>query len=489
MRIRRGTSRRQKLEEQGERYEKKEILVCYGAVFFLVLLCGAGLGLKPGYLLTAMGLCMLQVPRLYFHYKKTRLERKRFNDANAYMAQMIQSFSGNGKILVSLKETRDTFPEGMMRKTLTKAVCHIEQSCDMELSEGEALGFLCGQYDCERVRMLHDFLAKAESRGGSCEAEFGLLENIRRLWEKNALSYQNTVILARNLVSFEYLLLMLVCMFMLRQFPEELTISHLPLVQGLNAFLVVCFFLVFCWMDKKCGQNMLRDKRRMSQKEAGEKLKYIQEFYGKRAMLHHLPYVFGLSAISLVFSVLLGSKGILLLGVFASLLCLFAGHIRYFYTMQVIQSEIKAVFPGWLFDVLLLTQSENVSVALSKSIEKAPAVLRGDLKRLKKELEENPLSPDAFLCFLSEYRVAEVEGIMRKLYALSCGNGATHEVMNQIIDMNMTMLSEAESRRMKMKGDMYSLYYMLPTVPVMACMVGYGAALMVVIFRNIMTVI
>lgn len=484
-----GRSRRQQLEAQGERYERKEILLCYGAVLGTAILCGIGMGLSLGYLAAAAGICFLQAPRLYFHYKKARLERRRFQDVNAYMAQVVQSFAGNGKILTSLKETRDTFPIGRMRSTLTKAVSHIEQSCDMEMAEREALGFFYEEYDCERLRMLHDFLEKAESRGGSCGAEFGLLENIRRLWEKNARNYQNTVVLARNLVAFEYLLLMLVCMFMLRQFPVELSILKMPLVQGLNAFLVVCFFLVFCWMDKKCGRSMLRDARRMDDLHAEMKLTYLREFQGKKSLLRQLPFAVFVLALSLAWYGGGGGTGMLALGFAGSQLLLFAGKLRYFYTMQTIRSEMKAVFPGWLFDVLLLVQSENVAVALAKSIEKAPAVLKGELKRLQRELEENPLSPDAFLGFLAEYRLPEVAGIMRKLYALSRGTGAGGEVMNQVIDMNMTMMAEAENRRLRLRGDLFSLYYMLPTVPVMICMAGYGAALMVVIFQNIMTVI
>lgn len=485
----RGISRRQQLEAYGELCERKEILLCYGAVIGTAVLCGIGMSLSPGCLAAAAGICILQVPRLYFQYKKARLERRRFQDANAYMAQVAQSFAGNGKILMSLQETRDTFPAGRMRSTLTRAVSHIEQSCDMELAEREALGFFYEEYDCERIRMLHDFLEKAESRGGSCEAEFGLLENIRRLWEKNALNYQNTVVLARNLVAFEYLLLMLVCMFMLHQFPAELSIIHMPLVQGLNAFLVVCFFLVFCRMDKKCGRSMLRDARRMDDLHAGVKIKYVREFQGKKSLLRQLPFAAFVLALSLAWYGAEGGRGILAGGFAGSLLLLFAGKLRCFYTLQIIRSEIKAVFPGWLFDVLLLVQSENVSVALAKSIEKAPAVLKGELKKLQMELEENPLSPDAFLSFLAEYRLPEVAGIMRKLYALSRGTGAGGEVMNQIIDMNMSMLAEAENRRLRLKGDLFSLYYMLPTVPVMICMAGYGAALMVLIFQNIMTVI
>lgn len=485
----RGKRRRQLLEEQGERYEKREMLLCYTAVLLLAILGCVGMSLKPLCLCIALFLCLLQAPGVYFYFKKARLERKRFNDANAYMAQMAQSFAANGKVLASLKETRDTCWGGMLYKTLNKAVCHIEQSCDMELAEQEALGFLCMQYDCERVRMLHDFLLKAESRGGSCEAEFGLLENIRRMWEKNALRYQNTAVTARNLVSFEYLLLMWVCMFMLHQFPQELTILHLPLVQGLNTFLVVCFFWVFRRMDQKCGRSMLRDHRRMSETEAAAKLSYLGSFEGKRAVRRQLPFALGTLTFTLIWWMGLHSKTLLVLGLLVSALTLCGGQIRYWICLQVVRTEMQSVFPGWLFDVLLLTQSENVSVALLKSLEKAPVVLREDLKQMQRELTDNPLSSDAYLGFLAQYRVPEVEGIMRKLYALSCGSGACGEVMNQIIDMNMTMLSEDQSRRLKMKGDLFSLYYMLPTVPVMLCMAGYGAALMAVIFQNILTVI
>ena len=41
--------------------------------------------------------------------------------------------------------------------------------------------------------------------------------------------------------------------------------------------------------------------------------------------------------------------------------------------------SIKCAFPGWLMDIVLLLQSENVQVALQKSQEHVPPVLRRDL--------------------------------------------------------------------------------------------------------------
>ena len=449
-------SRRQMLIEEGERFLRWEAAVCYALVFVLTCICGFGLNLRWPYLLAALVFCILQAPRLHYHYKKAQCERKRFNEVNAYMAQMAQAFADSGKLLPALRETRETFPAGLMRRRLTEAIMHIEQAYDVELAEQEALNALQEHYDCERIRTLHEFLLTAESKGGSCAAEFGLLEKQRRIWEKNALKYQNTAVLTRNMVAFEYLLLMLVCMFMLHQFPEDLQILQLSLVQVLNAFLIVCFFLVFCKIDKKCGRSMLADPRRMTEAEARRKLSCVQGFQEKKSLWRKL--------------------------------CT-GGYIRYAYAMRDLRREIRAVFPCWLFDVLLLMQSENIPVALAKSEAQAPAVLKGALRELQGELEAHPASPEAFLGFLAEFRMTEVEGIMRKLYAMNCGTGTRREAMELVIDMNMTMLSEAETKRLRLRGDLYSLYYMLPTVPVMMCMAGYGIALMVVIFRTIITII
>lgn len=475
----------QELIAKGERFSRGELLVCCGAVLVLSFLLGICMQLEWSYLLAVGILCILQAPGMYFHYKKQIYEKKRFDHTNAYISHMTQAFTGNSKILLSLKETRNIFPRGNMHKILTKAVCHIEGARDVELAETEALGFIAEEYDCERVHTLHDFLLKAESRGGSCEEEFRLLESIRQIWEQTALKYKNTVFMARNLVTFEYFMLILVCIFMLYQFPEELNILHLPLVQILNMFLIICFFATFSRMNKKLSGSMLENGRRLEESQVHKKFACVREFQGEKEMLRHLPFALAELVFVLICFFWLKSSFLLAWGVGMFFLILFWGHIRYVISFQQIRSEVKRVFPGWLFDLLLLMQSENVSVALFKSVQKAPAVLQGELKQLQKELEENPMSPDAFLSFLAEFCMPEVESTMRKLYALGNGTGAEREVMNLIIDTSMTMLADAQKQKLRLKGDLFSLYYMLPTIPVMVCMAGYGIALMFLIFQNI----
>jgi hypothetical protein len=146
-------------------------------------------------------------------------------------------------------------------------------------------------------------------------------------------------------------------------------------------------------------------------------------------------------------------------------------------------------FPKWLFDILLLIQSENVTVAIFLSIPKAPPVLQKELKEMKAQLEDDPASAEVFLSFLEDYRISGVENIMRKLYSLNMGTGGNGEVMNVIIDSNLSMLAEGERKKIETKGQMVSIYYMIPMIPVMATMCGYGITLMVVIFRNVMSVL
>lgn len=454
-RLRKGRYRslRQELLEKGEQFSKKELLGCYCGVFLITILLGVGMKLGIWYLLAGTLLSVLQVPGIYINYRKRVYEKRRFDNANAYMAHMVQTFAENGKILQSLKETRDIFARGTMRQSLTKAISHIENAFDVELAEQEALGEITARYDCERIRTLHDFLLRAEQRGGSCAEEFRLLESIRQLWEQTVLKHNKALSMARNLVTFEYFLLVIVCIFMLYQFPKELAIIHLPLVQVLNTFLIVVFFFLFSRMDRKQSKGLLEDARRMSEQQAEKKLAYLRKFRKKSPLFQTI------------------------------------GYWRYMIVRWQVRTEIKQAFPCWLFDVLLLLQSENVSVALGKSAEKAPAILKGELKRLSRELEENPMSAEVFLSFLYEFQIPEVEGIMRKLYALSNGTGISQEVMNLIMNMNLSMLAETERQRLHMKGDLLSVYYMLPTLPIMICMVGYGVALMFVIFQNIMTII
>lgn len=443
-RARRPGQRWRELINQGERISRREIAVLYGMVCALCLSFGWGMRLRLPFAAAGTLLCLLQAPGIYYRYRKAEHERKRFVTVNSYLTQMTQSFGVSGKTLLALRETRDAFSPGEMRQLLNESLSQIEKSCDVALAQQEALQKIYRKYECERMRVLHDFMLRAEDRGGGFQEEFRLLENIRRLWEKARWSHRRNLIAIRNLVCLEYLLLVCVCIYILRQFPQELQILQLPLVQALNAFLIVCFFLVFFQMDRRLCASMLT--------EAGSG---------------------GRSAFAAIFGK--GRRR--------------RGPLFRMWEFRMTRAQICRDFPGWLFDLLLLLQKDTVPVALAGSLSNIPEVLKGPVTCLVERLREDPGSPEAYFSFLAEYRIPEMEGIMRQLYALSMGSGIRQEVMELMIETNMNLLSEAEQRRLRLRGELLSVSYMLPTLPVMLCMMGYGVALMYMIFQNIMSVI
>ena len=72
----------------------------------------------------------------------------------------------------------------------------------------------------------------------------------------------------------------------------------------------------------------------------------------------------------------------------------------------------------------LLLQSENVHMALKKSLVQVSGVMRADLERLIDEIEINPESSEPYYSFLEEFDVPEVHSTVGMLYSISQGSSA-----------------------------------------------------------------
>jgi hypothetical protein len=125
-----------------------------------------------------------------------------------------------------------------------------------------------------------------------------------------------------------------------------------------------------------------------------------------------------------------------------------------------IVKSIKCAFPVWLMDMILLLQSENVQVALQKSQENAPGILRYDLQRITDRLEIEPESSGPYHAFMQEFQIPEVHAAMSMLFSLSIGSsGQADRQIGQLIEQNLEMLDVVEKERMHDKcSGMYLLF-------------------------------
>ena len=111
-------------------------------------------------------------------------------------------------------------------------------------------------------------------------------------------------------------------------------------------------------------------------------------------------------------------------------------------------------------DIVLLLQSENVQVALQKSQEHVPPVLRRDLDILVGQLEMEPESVLPYHRFLKSFQIPEVHSAMSMLFSVSMGNsGRADRQIGELIDRNLEMLDVAEKGRLKnLSSGMYLLF-------------------------------
>ena len=125
-----------------------------------------------------------------------------------------------------------------------------------------------------------------------------------------------------------------------------------------------------------------------------------------------------------------------------------------------IQEYIKACFPEWLMQMSLLMQAENVQVAIFKSYDEAPAILKPALKEMIGRLRLDPNDKKAYTDFLSEFTLPEVRSTMKMLYSISEGKGG--EARGQIADIIRRNQEMSDKAKRQQNSDslagMYALF-------------------------------
>lgn len=485
----------EELKKLGESYDRKTTGLYYLVVLFVAVAFGFFFELGIFGILATVLAYFFFVPQLMYNQKKHAYEQRRFADINSYMHQMIQSFTRTKKIRSSLYETRNTFTSGKMHDVLVEAIDIIENDrlpknadeqmrSDPRAATKVALKLVEKHYGCEKLRILHDFLIKAEERGGECIEEFALLEKEREIWKAAVMKYHDNLKAQRNFGCGTYLFLMGVCIFLMNYMESVgICIMEESITQLVNMAMLILFIIFFVFMDKRLNTNLLKEPVVMSQKKVDTLYSYIQGFDSKKERRKYLSA--GILSCVVAAIVVITEPSFTRLFIAAAIVALgFNVHrIQLAYTVKVLKSEMEKEFPKWLFDMLLLLQRESVEGSIFLSTEKAPPILKGELQRISLALQSTPHSADIYMSFLADFGNQNVEETMRTLYSLAVGTGGEKQkVMGVIIDENIVHLARAEEQGMedKMSYSMFIEY--LPSLVATGVLMGYMVVIMSVAF-------
>ena len=148
-----------------------------------------------------------------------------------------------------------------------------------------------------------------------------------------------------------------------------------------------------------------------------------------------------------------------------TLVCLNQHRIGHRLMKKNLIADVKSAFPKWLMDLALLIQSENVQVAIQKSREHIPVILKEEVNTLVERLDVEPESSDPYHRFLDCLNLPEINAAMGMLYAVSIGNsGNCGSQIDELITKNLEMLDVADTARLKDKTAGMYLLFLAPVI-------------------------
>ena len=423
---------------------KSHILLMLGALVGISAV-GVLFRLKAFYFTVVVIAVVVTLPVLVLDMYKKMYEQKRFADVTSYMEQMLYSFQKTGKVVSALKETREVYAEGQMRRCIDDALLHMElgKPTGTEGILRESLQMIETCYGCTKLSMVHNLLGSTEEYGGEVEDSIVLtLEDIER-WKKRGyqLQAEKSKSHVDNIISIVVAtLLCAIALYVLDAMKQMFAVSstfdifQIPVIQVSSMLFILILLRIFVKSSRNLTDDWLQDIELHDStyilRSYDTVMNYDDGKAKKKSML--------LACVPLILAAILFLLGQRVPG----LLCLAVGaffmaqhRIGYHLAKKDVTEEMYLALPQWLLEMALLLQNNNVQVSIAKSLEGAPAVLSKELGLLIGRLEEQPGQLQAYTAFCSNFDLPEMTSCMKMLHAFSeNGTGNVSVQMNHLLE-------------------------------------------------------
>lgn len=474
----------QELAKYGYEYTPKKALFAYGMIVLMAAIWGLLYKLELPYIAAIGIIGLVFSPMVILQTMKGRYHTTMFSLANNYMEQFLYSFKRNGTVLNALLETATIFDEGIFHEVLERAIEHIQYTTDSEDPEREALDIVGEFFHCERIDAIHSFVIGAQRRGGDAGGSILLLAKNRAMWAERVMNLQKEFQIVKRNIMIALVATMLICILPLYLLGGDLDISSIPLCQTSAVVLIGICMLIYVKADKKLCRSWI--EKEVDSTGMGKKYLQVRDYdEAKEAKSSQKMAIIPVLLFTGAF-IYFKNIAVLVAGVVVVLFFLNQHKIGHSLAMKKVAREIEKQFPNWLMEVALLLQTDNVQMAIRKSMDSAPAVLVYALEDLIYQLEEDPNAIEPYHRFLKEYRNPDVQSAMKMLYALSSGNaGDVTKQVEELIDRNNAMMDKAEKLEQEDKIAGMKVYILLPSLLASFKLMVDMALLLVVFLQNL----
>lgn len=427
-----------------KRGEIKGSIIFYLAAEGLCMVLGILYRLTLPWMLAMGMLLLLFLPVWRKNHRRSRMEQKRLSDAQIYMEQLLYAFMRQGKLLSAITDVLVLFPEGSMHEVLTQAVTKIRYDYKEKDTTKEALELIESEYRNERLATIHRFLYKVEAIGGSFDGITTLLLQDLNGWRQRMDIYQKKCRRERYHIGIAIGTALTICMITNYLLPKQVDISGNTLRMASTVFMVGILLFIYTKADKRLAVNWLEEGWSAQNGHFADKYReyfaYQEQAEQKKSFLMALVPMCGA-----VMAFLFGKSLVAVLCVLLMVFFLYQHKIGHSLAGKKLTREIEKAFPHWLMELSLLLQTDNVQVAISKTLPHVPEVLQPALEEFLRQLEKEPESAKPYLDFLKEFSNPQIQAAMKMLYAVSAGNGGSEkEQLEELIARNQNLMNQAE---------------------------------------------
>ena len=385
-------------------------------------------GLRIPFIIVILAVCTVCLPFIILTIYRNMYEQKKFMDLTSYMEQILYSFKRKSKILSALEDTLVLFPEGGLHDAIIEAINHIKNGQTTGNIYREAFAIIEKEYGCKRLYATHNFLIKVEEHGGEFDRNLNILITDKSFWMERIYSLQSEKKNIKTKITIGIILSFIIVGITLIMLPKggydiagqmrgfdirENTISQIT-----TTVVFILNFLIWFFANQKLSGSWINIEKDVPFEDLKKKYdRVMHDGMAKEKKKWRVTAIaFALVAIACHFTLHNTLVTIVMFALAGAMI--FQPNRIYKNAKKGISREIDKAFPEWLMSMALLLQTDNVHVALSRTIDNAPEILKEELYLLKERIDERPNDIEPYLKFFDKLDLPDVATAMKMLYSM-----------------------------------------------------------------------
>lgn len=372
-------------------------------------------------------ICVAMFYNVSFHRekKKTAVYLKKFKDVVQYMEQIIYSFKKQPKIRPALSDAQKiSSPE--MKEIIEEVIVNIDSKVTENIYE-ESLRIIQDEYDCKRLRSLHEFIIKIEKNGGEYEQYINsLLEDIKE-WSDRTLIFIKDVERVKRNVLISILSTLITCGFMAYLIPKEYQYTTHIVYQICSSLIILAMLVTHLFIVKKLNFDWISEPTALADNMIIKYYMLVEKAYEGKEKLK------------------------------------LSERLSYKNAKKRLENEITKVFPDWIREVAINIQNDTVQSAIERSYKNVPFIIKRPIRKLLIDFEKYPIGIEPYDNLLKEFDLPDIKSSMKMFYSINqLGREQSDQQIGSIIDRNNKLTRRAEEMKNKDKVGVAGMFSAIP---------------------------